>query len=53
MKAQVEHEEEGERATRDECVDEDENSVHANDDSHVSNRHMTWWRHDCMVDPCR
>ena len=51
MKAQVGHEEEGERTTREECVEEkeeeDTNSMH--DESHVSNRHMdmgwqnAWW----------
>ena len=36
MKAQVGHEEEGVRK------EEDANSAH--EESHVSDRHMTWWR---------
>ena len=41
VKAKVGHEEEGERTTREKCIEEDVNPVHANDESHVSNRHMT------------
>ena len=48
VEAQAGHQEEGERTTREEFVgerkEEDANSVHANDECHVSNRHMTWWR---------
>ena len=45
VKAQGEHEEEREESTREESVEgkkEEMNSMH--EESHVSKRHMSWWR---------
>ena len=47
MRAEGGHEGKEETTTQEECVEvkKETNSMH--EESDVSNRHMTWWRHTC------
>ena len=44
VKAQVRHEEEGERTSQEECGEMKRETKTMHEENDVSNRHMTWWR---------